>query len=124
MSKKLSGNKRLINAMVPDFPVGCRRITPEVHYLDSLQESNVKVITDAIAEITPEGIMMAGGEHIVLDAIICATGFDVGFIPRFPLIGRNGNLQDIWKNRHPQAYMSLAVPGMPNYFSRSPKDAL
>lgn len=119
MKKSLEGDQRLIDVLVPRFPFGCRRITPGVGYLQSLHKPNVRVVTDKVTEIVPEGLKLATGEIVQVDAIICATGFDVGFCPRFPIIGRRGNLQDIWKKTQPQAYMSCAVPNFPNFFSES-----
>ncbi len=118
MTTALRDDERLTKILIPEFPVGCRRITPGVGYLTALREENVKVVTDQIVEILPEGIKIRSGEVIGVDAIVCATGFNVSFLPRFPIIGRDGNLQDIWKKRLPEAYMSCAVLGVPNYFSK------
>jgi hypothetical protein len=50
-----------------------------------------------------------------VDVLICATGFDTGFKPRFPLIGPTGlNLQDEWKDVA-EAYFGLAAADYPNY---------
>lgn len=106
--------------VIPDFPVGCRRITPGVGYLESFTEPNVRVVTDASIEKAEEdGLLMSNAEHLQLDAIVCATGFDVSFNPRFPIIGRDEvSLQDVWsKPNMPYAYLSMAVPKFPNYFS-------
>lgn len=108
-----------MKALIPDFAVGCRRMTPGVGYLSALTQSNVQTVTTGIEEICPEGIKLANGELIEVDAIVCATGFNLSFIPRFPIIGTSGNLQDIWRDSVPAAYMSCMVPGMPNYFSTS-----
>lgn len=117
MKTKLGGNKRLIEHMIPDFGVGCRRPTPGNGYLEALNEPNVRVITDEIESIAEEGIVLSTGELLDVDVIICATGFDISFAPRFPLIGRGGvSLADHWKDV-PEAYLSLAVEHFPNYFS-------
>lgn len=113
--------EEMAEQLIPDFPVGCRRITPGVGYLESFSEPNVRVITNAIINnIDENGIQMASGEHLAVDAIICATGFDVSFSPRFPITGRDGaQLKDIWTApRIPQAYLSMAIPKFPNYFSK------
>lgn len=50
--------------------------------------------------------------------IICATGFDTSFRPRYPLVGRGQkDLRALWKDL-PEAYLGLAVSGFPNYFSK------
>lgn len=108
--------------IIPDFAVGCRRITPGVGYLESFSKPNVRVIVEAkIERIEPKGLVMASGELIEVDAIICATGFDVSFTPRFPIIGRNSiSLSDVWGEPNvPRAYLSMAIPEFPNYFGVS-----
>jgi len=117
MGQMLNNDETLKKALIPDFAVGCRRITPGVGYLRALVQDNVEVVTDKIQEICPTGIRLENGELVELDAIVCATGFNVSFVPRFPMIGELGNLQDIWQENLPTAYMSCMVPGMPNYFS-------
>jgi cation diffusion facilitator CzcD-associated flavoprotein CzcO len=120
MEDMLEGDDRLCKAMIPDFPLGCRRLTPDVGYLASLRAANVDVVTDPIARVMPRGIKTEGGQDIELDAIVCATGFNVSFCPRFPIVGRAGNLQEIWTREVPRAYMSCAVPDFPNFFSKIP----
>lgn len=78
---------------------------------------NVRVVTDHIDKIVPEGIALTTGEVIRVDTFICATGFDISFRPRFSLRGRNGiELGEQWKD-HPAGYMSLGAANFPNYFS-------
>jgi cation diffusion facilitator CzcD-associated flavoprotein CzcO len=120
MTAALEGDERLCKVMVPDFPLGCRRLTPAVEYLTALRQPNVSVITDPITQIEPGGIRVQSGDLLKVDAIVCATGFNVSFRPRFPIIGARGNLQDTWSEGVPKAYMSFAVPGFPNYFSQLP----
>ncbi|KIH86704.1 flavin-binding protein monooxygenase [Sporothrix brasiliensis 5110] len=117
MTAMLGGDERLCKALIPDYALGCRRMTPAPHYLQTLTQPNVQVVTDGIRRVLPRGLELDSGEVVDVDAIVCATGFDVSFCPRFPLVGRNGNLQDLWRANTPQAYMSCAVPGLPNYFT-------
>jgi len=120
MKATLGGDERLCKALIPQFPVGCRRLTPAVGYLESMRAENVRVVTDKIANVVPEGLELGTGELIEVDAIVCATGFDVSFTPRFPIIGRDDtNLQDLWTKGLPRAYMSSSVPGFPNFFCKS-----
>lgn len=105
--------------IIPDFPVGCRRITPGLGYLESFSEPNMRVITNArIQCVNATGILLENGEHIDVDAIVCATGFDVSFTPRFPVLGRNDiSLKDVWSEPNiPYAYLSTCIPQFPNYF--------
>lgn len=115
------GAKQYAEKIIPEFPVGCRRITPGVGYLESFTKENVRIITDAkIERVDQTGLVMSNGEHIELDALICATGFDVSFTPRFPIIGRDGvSLTDVWSKNIPYAYLSMAIPKFPNYFGKA-----
>jgi hypothetical protein len=118
MKKKLGKDSPLLKYLIPTFAVGCRRPTPGNGYLESLGKENVRVVTDSISEIVPEGIKLSTGEVIAVDMFICATGFDISFRPRYPITGRNGiTLGDQWKKK-PSAYLSLAVPNFPNHFCK------
>ncbi|KAK7902698.1 hypothetical protein LTR67_002344 [Exophiala xenobiotica] len=116
MTTKLKHNERLIKHMIPDFAVGCRRPTPGNGYLEALNAPNVRVVTDKIEKVVPEGIVLSTGEVLTVDAFICATGFDISFWPRFELIGQNDvSMKQKWEKK-PEAYLSLAVDKFPNYF--------
>jgi cation diffusion facilitator CzcD-associated flavoprotein CzcO len=99
-------------------------MTPAPGYLEALRSPTTEVITEGIAGIVKEGIQLESGEIIKLDAIICATGFDTSFTPRFPLVGRDGNVQDKFRRETPRSYMSCALSGVPNYFSKDIKAQL
>ncbi|KAJ9664515.1 hypothetical protein H2198_000166 [Neophaeococcomyces mojaviensis] len=119
MKSKLGEDSPLLKYLIPTFSVGCRRPTPGNGYLEALGKENVRVVTDRIEEIIPEGIRTGSGEIIKVDMFICATGFDISFCPRYPIVGQHGiSLEDQWKDK-PTAYLSLAAPNMPNHFSRS-----
>jgi cation diffusion facilitator CzcD-associated flavoprotein CzcO len=119
MTALLGNGKHFCKSLIPSFAVGCRRLAPGPRYLESLTKENVRVVTEKIARIVPIGIEVATEEVVEVDSLICATGFDLSFRPRFPVIGRKGNLQDLWTENLPRAYMSCAVPDFPNYFSKS-----
>ncbi|KAH7308922.1 putative monooxygenase [Stachybotrys elegans] len=115
MRTRLGEDNTLADRIIPSFGVGCRRPTPGVGYLEALTEKNVRVVFDSITKVVPQGIELATGEVIELDAIVCATGFNVSWKPRFPIIGRNNiDMREQWSSR-PTAYLSMAVPNFPNY---------
>lgn len=117
MKSKLGADSPLLKHLIPSFSVGCRRPTPGNGYLEALTQENVRVVTDQISEIVPEGIKTETGEVIKIDMFICATGFDISFRPRYSVIGRDGvDLGEVWKDK-PSAYLSMAVPNFPNHFS-------
>jgi hypothetical protein len=116
MKTKLAKKPEIYEAILPTWLPGCRRLTPGPGYLEALVEDNVNFVTTPIVKLTEHGILTSDGKERVVDAIVCATGFDTSHTPRFPVVGRNGiNLSDQWKDI-PTAYMSLATPNFPNYF--------
>ncbi|EFW15400.1 cyclohexanone 1,2-monooxygenase [Coccidioides posadasii str. Silveira] len=118
MRERLSKmDPELREKLIPDFDVGCRRVTPGDGYLEALQEPNVEVVRTSIQEINKEGVVTADGKTYPADVIIAATGYDTSYVPPFPLIGRNGvDLGKRWAKTGAEAYFTCAVPDMPNYF--------
>lgn len=115
MAEKLKGSG-LEDKVIPKWGVGCRRITPGVGYLDALVDEKTQVVPCGVKEITEKGCVSDDGEEYPVDVIICATGFDTSYLPRFPIIGSNGeSLADAWKDE-PMNYLGFAAPGFPNYF--------
>lgn len=117
MQRKLESKPDVSTTLIPDFPVGCKRMTPGPGYLDALVAPNVDFVSEDLECFTEKGIRTTSGKEYELDAIICATGFDTSSIPGFPIYGTGGvNLQDAWKDEA-RTYLATAVAGMPNFFS-------
>ncbi|CZR66722.1 related to monooxigenase [Phialocephala subalpina] len=115
MRQLLNNDENLIKQLVPDFPVGCRRITPNNGYLQAIQAPNASFSMDPIIRITETGIATSKCEED-FDLIVCATGFDSTFRPYWPVTGKNGiSLNEKWKD-NPQGYLGICAPDMPNYF--------
>jgi len=121
MKERLGGDEQLAAILTPKWGVGCRRLTPGQNFLESLVKDNVEVVSEEIESITEEGLVTRDGTLHKVDAIVCATGFDTTYRPRFNLVGRQGvSLSDLWANTNDiEAYLAMAIPGLPNYFSRS-----
>lgn len=83
-------DKRLLEGFTPTFGVGCRRITPGDGYMQAIQKENVDVHFTAVKSCTEDGVVGEDGVERKVDTIVCATGFDVSYRPRFPLVGKNG----------------------------------
>jgi cation diffusion facilitator CzcD-associated flavoprotein CzcO len=116
MEDRLKGYPELAAKLIPEWSLGCRRLTPGNGYLESLTTDNVELLVGEIQEITPTGIRMKDGSHQEYDAIVCATGFDVSFRPRWTQKGRGGrSLAKEWAD-DAQSYLSLCVSGYPNHF--------
>ena len=97
--------------IIPDFPVGCRRLTPEVGYLKSFNDENTEMCWDEIERITETGIRTKKGEE-EFDMIVCATGYNTSARPHWKHIGRNGRILtgDL------EGFFSVQINDMPNYF--------
>lgn len=105
----------IAETMIPDFNPGCRRLTPGDGYLEAFANPTVRMCRTPIQCVTETGIK-AGDEEEDFDLIVCATGFNTSFLPRWKLVGRNGaTLDERWKD-HPEAFFSVHADGMPNYF--------
>ncbi|KAI8160090.1 putative sterigmatocystin biosynthesis monooxygenase stcW [Colletotrichum sp. SAR 10_70] len=115
MKEKLN-SPYLEDKLIPEWSVGCRRLTPGVNYLESLTKPNVEVVYGEITEVTERGCVSDNGQEYPVDILICATGFDTSFKPRFPVVAPSGeNLQDKWAV-NPESYFGMAASGFPNYF--------
>lgn len=115
MEERLKKDPELCAKLIPEWQVGCRRLTPGEGYLEALQEGNVSIEFNQIEQITEKGIKTAKGEE-EFDIIVCATGFDVSFTPHWEMAGKNGiKLADQWRD-NPEAYLGICATNMPNYF--------
>lgn len=118
MRRKLKGKPEVADFIIPEnFAVGCRRPTPGDGFLEALIEPNVTVHTNQMQRITEKGFIAHDGTSHEVDVIICATGFNTSWIPRFPVKAHGKNLQDIWKGGRALSYLAVAVPEFPNFFS-------
>ncbi|KAL5358850.1 hypothetical protein BJX96DRAFT_183379 [Aspergillus floccosus] len=115
MEERLGHDPELCSKFIPNYRVGCRRLSPGEGYLEALQKPNVKAEFSEIKEITATGITTIDSKHD-FDIIVCATGFDTSFVPPWTMVGKGGAvLAEQWKD-HPEAYMGACVPNFPNYF--------
>lgn len=118
MAERLGSRKDLLEAITPEFPVNCRRLTPGPGYLEALQEPNVGYITTKIDSFTPTGIKLVDGSEQDYDAVICSTGAKISYTPIFPIIANGVNLQDSWSKGgnpgFPDTYLGMAAPKFPN----------
>jgi cation diffusion facilitator CzcD-associated flavoprotein CzcO len=103
--------------LTPNFQFGCKRILISDEYWACFEKPNVELVTDPIDEIKSNGIQSKDGTFREVDAIIVATGFDLGLASApFPIIGRDGRqLDEVWKDGA-VAYKGMTVSGFPNWF--------
>ncbi|KAL1738546.1 hypothetical protein HDZ31DRAFT_69882, partial [Schizophyllum fasciatum] len=116
MEQKLAKKPWIAEHLIPEFGLGCRRLTPGPGYLEALCEDNVDFVASPIRRITEDGLITEDGQHIHLDVLICATGYDTSFQLGFPFLGKGGvDLKDKY-TPHPRTYLAVAVDGFPNWF--------
>ncbi|KIW78012.1 hypothetical protein Z517_07845 [Fonsecaea pedrosoi CBS 271.37] len=105
----------------PENPFGTKRPSLEQNYYEVYTQPNVNLYNlrkTRIAEITPHGVKMESGEHIELDVLILATGFDAvtGSLLKIDLQGVDGvKLSDKWA-RGAYTSFGMATAGFPNMF--------
>ena len=118
LEHELAGRPDLIEKSVPTYPPFGKRILIDYGWYRTLRRSNVELLTTRIAEFDHQGLVLADGREIELDAVIMATGFDVvRFIASLEVVGRSGRtLRDVWQDDNATAYLGTTVPGFPNLF--------
>ncbi|MBC6460394.1 flavin-containing monooxygenase [Actinomadura sp. HBU206391] len=110
-------DRDLRRALIPDYPMGCKRILLSGDYYRALTRPGVELVTDPIERITPTGVVTRDGKERTVDAIIYGTGFDAGaFLAPMRITGRDGlELNEAWREGA-QAYLGITVSGFPNLF--------
>ena len=116
MEEALNHDPVLCAKLIPTFQVGCRRLSPGESYLQALQQDNVTLQDEPIQEVVEGGIRSLTKTE-EFDIIVCATGFDVSFIPGYKVVGQSGiSLAEQWKDA-PEAYLGVFAANMPNFFT-------
>ena len=103
--------------LVPNFPIGCKRILISDDYYSTFNEPHVSLETQTIEHISRKGIRTSDGRDFELDAIVLATGFRPFDVTSYLAIrGRDGlDLGDAWNERI-ESHRTMMVPGFPNFF--------
>ena len=122
MALRLDDDRDWLQRLLPDYAPGCKRTTPAPGYLEALKNPKVTYIDTPISHATSTALVDSAGNERAVDAIIVATGFENGFLPLFPTIGKNNiDLSQQWASNgpvgHPETYFGLMAPDMPNYFA-------
>lgn len=103
--------------LTPDYEVGCKRVLISNDFYPALTRPNVELVVDAIARMTPRGVVDATGRLHEADVVIYATGFETkSFAGETAISGLGGvTLAQAWKSG-PEAYLGITVAGFPNLF--------
>jgi cation diffusion facilitator CzcD-associated flavoprotein CzcO len=103
--------------LTPDYPMGCKRVVFTGDFLPALSRPDVRLVTEAVVEVLPDGVRGADGEEHPCDVVVWATGFDTTrFLAPMTVTGAGGRpLAEAWaEGAH--AYLGMTVPGFPNMF--------
>lgn len=103
--------------LVPDYPLGAKRVLFSDNYYSAVEQHGVRIITDRIERITENAVVAADGVVHEVDTIIYATGFETNdYLSPMRVVGRNGVvLNDAWRDG-PEACLGVTVSGFPNLF--------
>ncbi|GAA5943803.1 flavin-containing monooxygenase [Sporobolomyces koalae] len=108
-------------AIIPDYPMHCKRVAYNQGWLEALNLANVHLTSSAIVSLDESGLSTADGKHYDFDYICWATGFEVsetGVGLNHGVKGLHGQeLSQLWKAKDGgYGYLGVAPPQVPNYF--------
>ena len=103
--------------VTPSYRMGCKRVLLANDYYPAIAQPHVKLVTEAVTEITGSGVISADGTEHPADAIIYGTGFHVTDAYTRADIAGAGRvaIADLWRDGA-EAYLGLTVAGFPNMF--------
>lgn len=103
--------------LVPDYPLGCKRVLFSNDWYPALTREHVDVVTERVAAVEPHGVRTADGTLHPADVLIWGTGFAATeFLVPMRVVGAGGvELHDVWSGGA-HAHLGLTVPRFPNMF--------
>ncbi len=103
--------------LIPNYTIGCKRILVSDDFYNTLSQSHVQLIPQAVNRITEDGVESGDGTLHKADILVYATGFDIdAHLGSVELIGAKGvSLLAMGKAGH-AAYKGTTHPDFPNYF--------
>jgi cation diffusion facilitator CzcD-associated flavoprotein CzcO len=101
----------------PSYRAACKRLIISPDFYEAIQQPNAELVTEGIERVEPTGVRTRDGRLHELDVLVLATGFKAdAFMRPMRVAGRDGQtLARVWADR-PSAYLSISIPGFPNFF--------
>jgi cation diffusion facilitator CzcD-associated flavoprotein CzcO len=105
------------HAVVPDYPLGCKRVLISNDWYPALLRPDVTVVDSPVTRIEPNAVVTADGTSHPADVLIYGTGFvTTSFLSHIPVTGVGGlRLSEAWADGA-HAYRGSAVAGFPNCY--------
>lgn len=121
-------DQQLLNALTPNYALGCKRVLLSDDWYQTLALEHVTVIPGGVSSMTKDSVIGKDGVPHKVDVMVYGTGFDIeASVKTMKMIGRGGVvLKDQWDRAGgPEAYLGLTVPHFPNlFFSMGPNTGL
>lgn len=115
--EKIVGPQLPAEALIPDYPPGCKRLLISNDYYQALLQPKTSVELSHIERVTADAVVTTDGTVHEVDTIIFGTGFEsTQFLAPMVITGRDGRgLNDAWADGA-QAHLGITVAGFPNLF--------
>jgi cation diffusion facilitator CzcD-associated flavoprotein CzcO len=115
--RKKVRDRRLRRKLKPDYQVGCKRVLYSSDFYDTVTKPNVRLVTEPITAVTPNGVRTEDGLEREVDVIIYGTGFKATeFLEPIKIRGLGAaDLGEVWADGA-RAYLGITVPDFPNMF--------
>lgn len=106
--------------MTPNYPIGCKRITPSDTYYKAIDNPKTQIHDGNIEKIEGKTLYLKDGSQVTVDVLILATGYKT-VSPYQDLDIQNINNEHIDINydkagTSPQINYGITMTGAPNFF--------
>lgn len=118
LNNQFADRPDILAKIVPDYaPFSKRFILDDGAWAEALKRDTVSLVTEAITEITADGVRTQDGALHEADVLIYGTGFQASdFLMPMKVVGRGGvELHDRWGG-DARAYLGITLPSFPNLF--------
>lgn len=118
IESELAGREDLLAKSLPTYPPFGKRMLIDNGWYEALRKDGVDLVTDGVESIDSTGVVTSAGEHVDLDVIVYATGFEAKkMLYPMDIRGRGGvSIRERWGDEDAKAYLGLTVPDFPNLF--------
>jgi cation diffusion facilitator CzcD-associated flavoprotein CzcO len=110
-------DRSLRRTLVPDYPLGCKRLLFSNDWYPALDRDHVDVVAERVTALEPTGVRTADGRLHEADVLIWGTGFAAtDFLAGIDVRGVDGvALHEVWADGA-RAHLGIVAPDFPNLF--------